>query len=331
MNGHMGSDREKAGAFRFFLCFSGAAAFLLCICLFFPLRAQAGPDWRIPDAVSQGRVFRVVLAGYSSEFAATLSWRGKTVPMRVRPGEGEHSHTWVADALLAMPPDAEGSYELVVRQGFGESPSFSLEETGRRYLIKAVPVPWKEQKLTVEPKYVEPPAEVRTRIARESEISKKIIASLSPEASWELPFARPVGGSVSSAFGGRRVFNGQPRVPHRGTDLRGPEGTPVHAVAAGAVALAEEHYFSGNVVYIDHGQGVISIYAHLSSFDVKAGDRVEQGQRIGRVGSTGRVTGPHLHLGVMVQGVAVDAMPLFETPLAGVGGPTPETGVTPQK
>ena len=129
-------------------------------------------------------------------------------------------------------------------------------------------------------------------------------------------------GGITSAFGGRRVFNGQPRAPHKGTDMRCAEGTPVKSACAGTVLLAENTYFGGNTVYVDHGQGVISTYSHLSSFDVKAGDSVRKGQTIGRSGSTGRVTGPHLHFGFMVQGVAVDAMPLLSSPPDFTGGPS---------
>jgi len=123
---------------------------------------------------------------------------------------------------------------------------------------------------------------------------------------------RPVPGEISSAFGLRRVFNGQPRSQHKGLDLRGSAGTSVLAAADGTVALVEELYFSGNVVYVDHGLGLFSMYAHLSAFDVRPGQRVSRGQVLGRVGSTGRSTGPHLHLGCYVLGTAVDPVPLME-------------------
>ncbi|MDR2695609.1 MAG: M23 family metallopeptidase [Deltaproteobacteria bacterium] len=123
---------------------------------------------------------------------------------------------------------------------------------------------------------------------------------------------RPVPGEISSAFGLRRIFNGQPRSQHKGLDLRGAAGTPVLAMADGTVALAEELYFSGNVVYLDHGLGLFSMYAHLSAIDVRPGQQVSAGQALGKVGSTGRVTGPHLHLGCYALGMAVDPTPLME-------------------
>ena len=131
---------------------------------------------------------------------------------------------------------------------------------------------------------------------------------------WKLPFTRPVKGTISGSFAARRIFNNVPRSPHLGTDMRGAVGTPILAMADGTVLFAEEQYYSGNAVWIDHGQGVLSMYGHLSKFSVKKGDMVKQGQKIGEVGATGRVTGPHLHLSLYIQGVAVDAVP-FSAPI----------------
>ena len=106
------------------------------------------------------------------------------------------------------------------------------------------------------------------------------------------------------------MFNGELRSYHRGVDLRGAEGTPIKAMADGKVVIAQNMYFAGNTVYLDHGQGVISSYAHMSRLDVKPGEMVKAGQQIGLVGATGRVTGPHLHLGLNILGVAVDPLSL---------------------
>ena len=168
------------------------------------------------------------------------------------------------------------------------------------------------QALRVDKKYVDPPAEVRERIRRDREKAGKALDNYSPERLWTAPFARPVSGSVSSKFGLKRVFNDQPRGVHRGLDLRGAEGTPILACADGRVVLADDLYFSGNAVYIDHGQGVFTSYLHMSRILVRPGDVVRRGQVIGKVGSTGRVTGPHLHLSLIVLGQAVDPEPLLE-------------------
>ena len=116
----------------------------------------------------------------------------------------------------------------------------------------------------------------------------------------------PVQGRISSIFGLRRFFNNQPRRPHSGLDIAAPEGTPIKAVESGTVIESGDFFFSGNMVYIDHGQGVISLYAHMNSIDVKTGDKITKGQIIGTVGETGRVTGPHLHLAIIANQTLVD-------------------------
>ncbi|MDX1385178.1 MAG: M23 family metallopeptidase, partial [Thermoanaerobaculia bacterium] len=124
---------------------------------------------------------------------------------------------------------------------------------------------------------------------------------------FELPLLPPLARMQPQAsFGSRRFFNGQPRSPHSGEDYRGSAGTPVYAVAAGVVALAEEHFFGGNTVFIDHGDGLVSMSMHLQSMDVATGDAVEAGQQIGKVGATGRASGPHLHFGLRWRGARVD-------------------------
>lgn len=130
-------------------------------------------------------------------------------------------------------------------------------------------------------------------------------------------FLIPVEGPVSSIFGLRRFFNNQPRRPHSGLDIAAPEGTPIRAVESGEVIEASNFFFSGNVVYIDHGQGLISMYAHMHSMDVEAGQQVNKGDIIGTVGQTGRVTGAHLHLGVIANQTLVDPvllLPPLKTP-----------------
>ena len=168
------------------------------------------------------------------------------------------------------------------------------------------------RRLSVNPSFVSPPAEVIERIQRESRTLDEIFSAATEERLWWDGFLRPVTGESTSSFGRRSVFNGQPRSPHSGTDFRAAEGTQIKAPNGGKVVLATDLYFSGNVVVIDHGLGLYSYFAHLSSIDVSAGEHVGQGKVVGRVGSTGRVTGPHLHWTVRLNGARVDPLSLMD-------------------
>jgi murein DD-endopeptidase MepM/ murein hydrolase activator NlpD len=166
--------------------------------------------------------------------------------------------------------------------------------------------------LKVEPKYVTPPAEVLARIERESAEVEAVFRLLSPTRRWQGAFEKPVPGEVISVFGKRPVYNGQPRKPHTGVDLKGKTGTPVAAPNAGRVAMASDLYYSGLTVVLDHGLGVCSYLAHLSEMSVEVGDVVKKGDLVGKVGATGRVTGPHLHWTVTLSGARVDPMSLVD-------------------
>ena len=122
----------------------------------------------------------------------------------------------------------------------------------------------------------------------------------------DVDFLTPLQGRSTGSFGRRRVFNGQPRNPHSGMDIAAPTGTPILAPSDGTVIELGDFFFSGNLVYIDHGQGLISLFAHLSEIDVELGERVKKGQVIGKVGATGRVTGPHLHWSLGLNGAWID-------------------------
>ena len=157
-----------------------------------------------------------------------------------------------------------------------------------------------QENLTVSSMYVEPPKEVLERIAREKEKLARIYAHREHFVPPTEPFVRPVPGVNTSVFGMRRLFNGQPRSPHPGLDLRATEGTPVHAAGPGRVVLAEELYYSGNLVILDHGGGLFTLYAHLAEIHVREGQQAAAGDLLGDSGATGRVTGPHLHWGAKI-------------------------------
>ncbi len=185
-------------------------------------------------------------------------------------------------------------------------------QTTVREPLTVRPKQFRTRRLTVEPAYVNPPASVTARIVAEAQELSTLWTSSEHEPLWTGPFQRPVPQQANSAFGSRSVFNGQPRSPHGGADFPSPAGTPVHAPAAGRILLAKDLYYTGNSVVIDHGVGLVSLFAHLSRIDVSVGDRVEAGQVLGLVGKTGRVTGPHLHWTLRVNGARVDPLALLD-------------------
>ena len=165
----------------------------------------------------------------------------------------------------------------------------------------------------VPPRTVDPPPAIAERIRREQARVAQARLRDDPRTDFTQPFLRPVEGRVSGRFGRARVYNGKPGSPHSGMDIAAPTGTPVRAPAAGIVTFADpDLYLTGGTVLVDHGHGISSNFLHLSRIDVAVGDRVEQGQVIAAVGSTGRSTGPHLHWGMSWFDVRIDPQLVLE-------------------
>ncbi len=169
--------------------------------------------------------------------------------------------------------------------------------------------------LTVDPYYLEYTEEKLKRIRRESAILKKLWKVSTDEKMWEGTFPKPIDDVITQEFAVRRVFNGQHRSYHSGTDLKAAVGTPIHAANSGRVVMADDFYFSGKFIIIDHGRRVYSFYAHLSEFKVRPGDMVSKGDIIALSGDTGRISGPHLHWTIKINSVNVDPMSLTEMEL----------------
>lgn len=165
--------------------------------------------------------------------------------------------------------------------------------------------------LTVAPEYVEPPADVVQRIVDEAAMLDRLYQSISPVSALGT-MSLPLRTRPTLNFGQRSVFNGQARSPHAGVDFRGATGTAIAAPAPGTVVLARDLYFTGNTVILDHGGGLLSVFAHLSTTSVRVGDAIAKGTVLGRVGATGRVTGPHLHWSVRLGGARVDPLSLVD-------------------
>ncbi len=180
--------------------------------------------------------------------------------------------------------------------------------------VAVTPRDWPEQRVDgVPPATVDPPPAIAERIRREQARVAEARRRDDARADFAQAFVRPVEGRISGRFGRARVYNGKPGSPHSGMDIAAPAGTPVRAPAAGIVTFAEpDLYLTGGTLLIDHGHGISSNFLHLSRIDVKLGDRVEQGQVVAAVGSTGRSTGPHLHWGMNWFDVRIDPQLVLE-------------------
>lgn len=169
------------------------------------------------------------------------------------------------------------------------------------------------EQLKVEKQFVQPDPEQQKRAEADQKKMRAIFDTVTPERFWDGVFHLPLKDVATGGnFGRRRVLNGQARSPHAGVDFPALKGTPVFAAQRGIVVVAEDLYYSGNTVVLDHGYGIYTLYAHLSEIDVKPGDTVENNAEIGKVGATGRVTGPHLHWGLTVQHARVNAMQIVQ-------------------
>ncbi|MEO8752539.1 MAG: peptidoglycan DD-metalloendopeptidase family protein [Casimicrobiaceae bacterium] len=207
--------------------------------------------------------------------------------------EGDH---WLAIAgiPLGTPP---GSLKVTVERRDARATSVEIIVKPKQYVV---------QRLRVAPGMVELAPDDLARVKRERPDLQAALATFSESPPATLALLQPVPGSRSSSYGLRRVFNGQPRSPHTGMDIAAPMGTPVVAPARAKVVLTGDYFFNGNTVVLDHGQGLVTMYGHLSAIAVKPGDVVETGGVLGNVGSTGRATGPHLHWGVSLNRTMVD-------------------------
>jgi murein DD-endopeptidase MepM/ murein hydrolase activator NlpD len=209
---------------------------------------------------------------------------------------GNTSTGWTA--VVGLPLSAKpGPMALQVQEAGGGTRSLPIKVDAKQYA---------EQRLTVPPRHVDLSPENLARHEREREQQRAVMATYTRTVPASLRMRQPVEGPRSSSFGLRRVFNGQARNPHNGMDIAAPVGTPVVAPLPGTVIDTGDYFFNGQTVWLDHGSGLLTLYCHLSAIDVSTGDSVATGQRIAAVGATGRVTGPHLHWGVMLNRVMVD-------------------------
>jgi murein DD-endopeptidase MepM/ murein hydrolase activator NlpD len=216
-------------------------------------------------------------------------------------------------AVIGLPLGTKpGRHFLTVTDKQGKTQNLGFQVADKAY---------EEQHITITDKRkVNPEKQDMVRITRETEQIKSALSHWSAQEDVVLTFRKPVEGPTSSPFGLRRFFNEQARSPHSGLDIAAPEGAPIRAPAPGTVLDTGEFFFNGNTVLLDHGQGLITMYCHMSRIDVTPGQTVDAGESLGAVGMTGRVTGPHLHWGVSLNDARID--PLLLLPEE-VQAPTP--------
>ena len=263
------------------------ASVVLCAALL-PVVGQAidlPRESRVPGGVA------ILDLGGNEEHPGTVVFNGYRSPV-LRAGSG-----WVA--IVGIPLDAKpGMLAAKLQPAQGDARDVEFTVVAKQY---------DEQRLKVaNQRHVEPSKEDLERIDRERERIDAALGHYSADRMPELGMRAPVAGRRSSSFGLRRFFNDQPRNPHSGMDIAAPTGTPVLSPAPGRVIDTGDYFFNGNTVFVDHGQGVVTMYCHLSRIDVAPGDEVAVGTPLGLVGATGRVTGPHLHWGVAVNRALVD-------------------------
>ena len=212
----------------------------------------------------------------------------------------KHGDRWMA--AVGIPLNASTG-ELAIRVNTARDIAFEVRDHAYR-----------EQRLTVtNKKYVTPDEAQLERIGRERALIDAALGAWRDVDVSGLALAAPVNGRRSSSFGLRRFFNDQPRAPHKGMDIAAPEGTVIAAPGTGIVTATGDYFFNGKTVIIDHGQGFVTMYCHLSEIGVNEGQQVGTGDLVGAVGATGRVTGPHLHFGTYLNGTAVDPALLLQT------------------
>lgn len=283
-----------------------SAAVAGALCLATSLAAQAPPAFTVstePDTLVRGTVGVVTVRPAAGSDLASLAGRAADEPLHFAPAQGGGF-----TALIGVP--IEGPDSLVV--------TLLPDAAGADSVALTLPVAagsYPRERLSVAPRFAKPDSAAQQRIVAEIALARSISARAheTPRL-WSAAFRPPRAGRVTSRFGTARVLNGEVHSRHLGTDFAGAVGAPVRAANAGVVALVGHFYLAGNVVYLDHGEGLVTGYFHLSRVDAAEGDTVSRGQIIGRVGRSGRVTGPHLHWIARYGHITVNPMSLLKLP-----------------
>ncbi|HSB05210.1 MAG TPA: M23 family metallopeptidase [Thermodesulfobacteriota bacterium] len=255
----------------------------------------------LPTGVGQGAACLVRVSGPAPTQSVHGEFQGKRFFL------GSMTQGGAYEGLIGVDLDTHpGKYEIKVNAMDGGR---KISSTA---LLKVQRKDFGTQRLSLPSSMVDLDAKNLEQVRQEAKRLQLLFEGFREERFWDGPFLCPVRGEITGRFGVRRIINGQRRSPHAGIDLEAEEGTPVMASNSGRVALAEELFFSGKSVILDHGWGTYSMYFHLSEILVQKGNGIMRGGLLGRVGSTGRSTGPHLHWAIKIDGARVDPFSLLD-------------------
>jgi murein DD-endopeptidase MepM/ murein hydrolase activator NlpD len=253
---------------------------------------------------------------FSSEEMA----RGDIILLSIRAGREEMPRvTWMNREIALVYSEAAGAWQGFLASDLNQKKGtykatlrMPSSDIGKTFDIRVIDKDYGVRNLTLPREKVELDAESLKRVKAETAVVSALWSAPEPAPAWSGIFLMPVDGDVAGTFGKRSVINNLERSPHTGVDQRGDAGTAVRAINNGRVVLIADHFFTGNSIFLDHGGGIISMYFHLNKVIVKEGDVIIKGQTIGLVGATGRVTGPHLHWGIRVNGARVNPLTLID-------------------
>lgn len=254
----------------------------------------------LPEHVEQGSVARITITCPVTVTSISYTWLDKNTALACD-GPGIYS-----GFVPIASSQAPGPVSMSITVQHADTTIHTLN-TDFEVTAKEFPV----QHLTIDESKTTLSKESLKRHNSERTLILKMFSQSQPAKLWQQSFTLPLKGRLSTPFGVKRFINNEPRNPHSGVDIAAPLGTPVKAAASGRVSLIGEHFFAGNSVYIDHGRDIFSMYFHLDSIAVQEGQTVDSGDIIGRVGATGRATGPHLHWGIRIQDTPIDPFSLL--------------------
>ena len=273
-----------------FVSYLKRGAFMGLVVVLVPMLGAPGAEAALPRSEAVPGGVALLDVGDAKDPAPTVHYGTRRVLTVVDKGR------WIA--VLGLP--------LATKPGRVSVAVHTTSKSATTQTVVVKPKKYVEQRLTVAPSQVDLAPEDLARVEVEQKRIRQSLDSFSDAAPVTFALRSPVPGPRSSSYGLRRVFNGQPRSPHSGMDIAAPTGTPILSPADGVVLDAGEFFFNGNTVFVDHGGGFVTMFCHLSATGVKPGETVKAGQELGKVGATGRVTGPHLHFGVTLNGAVVD-------------------------